>query len=63
MKGFKNQLPLAPLTQILQQRAGEQAGQGLGLGHLMSAVPGGKINSSMPTAALQVAFQNYKKKL
>lgn len=33
VKGFKDQLPLAPLTYILQQRAGEQAGQGLILGH------------------------------
>ena len=34
MKGFEDQIPLAPLTQVLQQRAGQQAGQGLGLGHL-----------------------------
>ena len=37
MKGFKDQLPLAPLTYILQQGAGEQAGQGLGLGHVPQA--------------------------
>lgn len=34
MTGFKDQLPLAPLAQILQQRTGQQTGQGLGLGHL-----------------------------
>lgn len=37
MKGFEDQLPLAPLVQVLQQRAGEQAGHGLGLGHFAKA--------------------------